>query len=378
MKKIVFLVLHLGYGGVERAIVSQANLLCKKYTVEIISTYKIREKPAFLLDDKVKVKYLIPDKKPNKDKVRGALKSFNLLALFRESFKSLEILYLRRKTMINEIKNIHADYIISSRILYNRWLSKYKRSRTITIAQEHSHHHNNERYIKKLLRSLNGIDFFMPVSKKLYEFYAERIKSGTKCIYIPHFLDDIPNICSELDRFNIISIGRLSPEKGMLDLIDVFHEVLKTHNNWMLNIVGDGVQRHEIEEKIKRLKIQDNVILHGFKSRDDINSLLLNSSIYVMTSYEESFGLVLIEAQSYGLPCIAFDSAEGASEIITNGLDGYLIANRDKNEMVSKINNLIDNENIRKKLGKQAKLNSFKFSIEKIEKKWDEFLNNMN
>ena len=59
MKKITFLVLHLGYGGIENAIATLANLLSKDYDVEIISTYKLYSEPVFKINDKVKINYLM-------------------------------------------------------------------------------------------------------------------------------------------------------------------------------------------------------------------------------------------------------------------------------------------------------------------------------
>ena len=95
-----------------------------------------------------------------------------------------------------------------------------------------------------------------------------------------------------------------------------------------------------------------------------------------MTSFTESFGIVLIEAMNYGIPCIAFDSAEGASEIIINNDNGYLVSNRNKNDMINKIVKLIDDEKLRKKMGDNAKKTSTKFSKIDVKEKWINLLNN--
>ena len=81
MKKITIFALHLGYGGVEKCITNLANLLCNDYNVEIISTYKLNEKPAFNISDKVKVVYLIDKYKPNREEWKNSLsfsKEFSL------------------------------------------------------------------------------------------------------------------------------------------------------------------------------------------------------------------------------------------------------------------------------------------------------------
>ena len=92
---------------------------------------------------------------------------------------------------------------------------------------------------------------------------------------------------------------------------------------------------------------------------------------------KESFGLVLIEAQSYGLPCIAFDSAQGAREIIIDGENGYLISDRNIQKMANKIEELIDDSKLRKKMGQASKNNSLKYSKDRVSNMWYNFINNI-
>jgi N-acetylglucosaminyldiphosphoundecaprenol N-acetyl-beta-D-mannosaminyltransferase len=95
MKKITIVALHLGYGGIEKAIASLSNMLCDKYVVEIISTYKLFDKPAFSIDDRVKIKYLMDDK-PNREEIKKAIKKINIISTVKEFFKAFRILYLKR------------------------------------------------------------------------------------------------------------------------------------------------------------------------------------------------------------------------------------------------------------------------------------------
>jgi glycosyltransferase involved in cell wall biosynthesis len=114
--------------------------------------------------------------------------------------------------------------------------------------------------------------------------------------------------------------------------------------------------------------------MHGYLKKKELNELFHESSIYVMTSYTESFGIVLIEAMSHGIPCIAFTSAEGANDLITNDYNGYLIPNRDFNKMIEKIEELTNNKKLRKELGKNAREFSLKYSSDNIKKEWLELL----
>lgn len=377
MKSIVILALHLGTGGIENAISSLSNILCEKYDVKIISTYKIQEKPAFSLDKRVKIEYLINDK-PNKEELIKSIKSFNIFRIIKESIKSIRILYLKKHRMISAIKKLNVDIAISTRDIHNKWLGKYGNKKIIKIAQEHNHHNNNKKYINKILKSLKNIDFFMPTSKELAEFYEDKLQnSKTTVKFIRNSINYYPENISSLTDTNIVSVGRLSKEKGYLDLIDVYMKVNLQYPNWKLKIVGDGIQKQELENKIKQNKMEKFIELTGFKNKEELEKIELHSSIYVMTSFTESFGLVLVEAESYGLPIVVFDSAQGAHEIVQNEVNGYFIENRNKEEMANKIIELIKSEELRKRLGTEGRKMSKVYKKEVVSKIWYDFIDSL-
>ena len=371
MKKVVIFGLHLGYGGVEQAIVNLANMLCNDFHVELVITYKVTENCVWDLDKKVNLIYLT-DLKPNKDELKKALKKLNLLKIFKEGIKSLNILWKRTNEVKKYIKRTNADILISSRILYTKLIGKYGKKDVIKIAQEHRHHNNDKKYIDRLKKACVGIDYLVPVSKELTDFYQKILP--IKCVFIPNSLEYWPINSSDLSNRCAISVGRLSKEKGYLDLIDVFKLVHQKHSDWKLDIIGDGEEKELIKQKIKQYKLEQAIILHGFQKKQYIYEKLKESSIYLMCSYEESFGIVLIEAGSFGIPSVAFDSAQGANEIIENNKTGFLIKNRSKEEMANKIIELIENENLRHKFGTKFKKDVYKYSFENVKKEWLKFL----
>jgi len=375
LRKITILALHLGYGGIEKCISSLANALCNNYEIEIISTYKLYDEPPFHFDKKKKIKYLMTDLKPNKQGMKEALKKLKLIKFFKILLDNLNVLKLKKQLMIKAIKECNSDIIISTRDIHNLWLGKYGKKETIKIGWEHNHHNNDENYINKIIESVSNLDYFVLVSKELEQFYRQKlVDKKCKTIYIPNTLDYYPKKVSGLEDKNIISVGRLSKEKGYLDLIDVFKLVNEVYPDWNLNIIGDGVEKTKLEEKIKKYNLEKNIILHGFRDKEYINKILKISSIYVMCSHTESFGIVLLEAFSFGIPCIAFDSAKGATEIISNNWDGYLIKDRDKEKMAKKICELIKNENRRIIMGANGIKKADNYNIDKIKEKWIEII----
>lgn len=375
-KKIVILALHLGTGGAEKVICNLANLLAENNNVKIISTYKLNEKPAFKINDSVEIEYLIQDLKPNREKLKSSLKNFNLIRAFKELLIAFKVLYLRKSLMLKAIKKLDCDIVISTRILHSNWVGKYANKNIIKIAQEHNHHNNNEKYIKEVIKSLKNFDYFMPVSHELADFYKSKVKN-TKVVYIPNFIEKIPDKKSNLQNKQLISVGRLDKIKGFDDLIDIFNLFQETHPDWILHIVGDGPEKQNLQNKTNELHLENKIFLCGTKLSDELEKEYLNSSIYLMTSFSESFGLVLVEAASFGLPLIAFDSAQGAREIIENNKNGFLIPNRDKKQFAKKIDEIINNFEKQKDLSENSLIIANKFSKDNISEIWNKFINSI-
>ena len=367
MKKITILALHLNYGGIERFITNLANSISDDYDVEIVSTYKLLDKPFFKLNDNIIVKYLITDLKPNKSLVKKYFKEHRFIKLFKEIIKSLKILYLKKSCMVKYIKNCDSDIIISTRDIHNEWLGKYGKPSVLKIGSEHNDSDSNK-YIITTSNKAKKLDYFVVVSKKMVEDYKKYL--SIPVIYIPNSIENLPNTFSKLNTNNIISVGRLESVKGFENLIDVLKKVILKNNNVILNIVGDGSQYKLLENKVNTLGLQNNVKLLGYKNSKELSELYNQSSVYVMTSFTESFGLVLLEAQSHKLPCIAFDSANGAKELIHNGVDGYLIGNRDREKMANKILELINDKDKCKIFGEKALENSKNYLSKNIKQKW--------
>lgn len=347
--KVTIYALHLGYGGVEKNICEKANILSNIYDVEIISLYKLYDKPAFIVNPKVKIKYLT-NVKPNRNEFKNAVKSKNIKSILKEGFYAVKVLYLKNSLLTKSMTECNSKIIISTRAYFSLKLIKNNEYNNIKIAEEHIYHNNNQKYIKKLGFILKYVDYLMPSSdyltdyyKSIYSKYDYKIKTNKMPI-------EGSNKLCDLKKKNIISVGRLSKEKGFADLIEIFSNI--ESEDWTLSIVGDGDEKENLEALIKDNNLEGKVILTGFLNKEELYKLYENSSLYVMTSFEESFGLVLVEASSFGLPLIAFDSAIGAKEIIQE--NGILVSNRDKSVMIKKIKKLMDDISERKLYQKKS------------------------
>ena len=376
MKKITILALHLGYGGIEKCIAALANSLADTYKVEILAIYKLYEEPAFYIDPRVHIRYL-SKVVPNKNDFKYALKRVNIFKIIKEAIKALNILRIKRKVLIDAIDACDSDIIISTRDYTNKYLGEYRNDNVIAIGWEHNHPHGDKVIMKRLRNSCKYLDKLVVVSRELKHIYSEDFKKNDiKCQveYIPNFLETLPKKVNKLDNKNIISVGRLEPEKGFLDLVSVFKLMELKDGEVYLNLVGDGSQKDKIFKNIVDNNNSRKVSMHGYLDFEELNKLYEESSLYLMTSYTESFGLVLIEAMSHGIPVIAFSCAEGARELINNGVNGYLIKNRNEHEMTDKALKLLNNPEKLKKMGENARATAMKYSKDEVKKMWIKLL----
>lgn len=373
MKKITFLVLHLGYGGIETATINTANSLSDKYDIEIMSFYNLDNNQANKLNSKIKIKYLY-NGNPNKEEFLKSLHNHKIFNTLKEGIKAGQILLKKRFKVIEYIKNCNSNYIVSTRCEFSTLLSKYGNNNTVKIAQEHRYHNNDKKYINTIKNKYNNIDYLFALTKCLYNDYKEFLKNNkhTKVELVPNMLYEIPKCNSKLDKKNIITISRLDYGKKNDDIIKSFSKIKES--NWKLYIIGDGKEFNNLKKLINDLNLKNKVILTGYKNKEEINKYMLDSSLFLMASITEGLPMVLLEAMSYGIPCIAYDVPSGVNDIIEDGRNGYIIKNRNELEYIKRIEEVINDSKLRNNLGTNAKEKSKEFSKEKIVKIWKNIL----
>lgn len=160
-------------------------------------------------------------------------------------------------------------------------------------------------------------------------------------------------------------------------MVKVAKLVFNKHPDWQWHIYGDGkaFYKNKIIDLIKENGIEKHVILQGNHSY--IYDLYQDYSFYVMTSRYEGLPMVLLEAKAKKLPIVSFDINSGPSDIVRDGIDGFLIKPFDCNAMADKICELIENPELRQKFSDNANNNLGKFNKNKIVKQWCELINSL-
>lgn len=183
---------------------------------------------------------------------------------------------------------------------------------------------------------------------------------------LPHWPDDV----SPLTAKTVVALGRLEPEKRYDRLIEAWQIVSERHPDWSLQIYGAGSLTNQLRRQISSAGLGASAQLMG--ATDDVTEVLLNASVLALSSEQEGLPLVLAEAMSCGVPCVAFDCVPGIREIIRDGEDGLVVPNRDVDALAAGICRLIEDESLRRELGTSARRNIERFRLDRILDQWEE------
>ena len=190
----------------------------------------------------------------------------------------------------------------------------------------------------------------------------------TRTVVIPNSLPFFPEKPSTCNQKQVIFVGRLNEQKGLEYLVKTWEHVHQKHKDWILQIYGDGDQRDLLHRLIREAKMEDTVIVN--QPTRQIMDRYLESSIFLLTSRFEGFGMVLIEAMACGVPVVSFDCPWGPADIIKNGEDGFLVGYLNTIEAAEKVVQLIESPELRKKMGIRARENVQRYSRNTVMKQW--------
>lgn len=147
---------------------------------------------------------------------------------------------------------------------------------------------------------------------------------GCNAVYIPHMLSFPIEKSVGIREKVVLNVGRFTSDKQQLLLLKIWARI-KDKKGWKLWILGDGEERQAMEEYIELEKLTNEVRL--MHSRKDIQAIYKQVSLFALTSRCEGFGMVLLEAMSFGIPCISFDCPSGPRDVVKDGINGFLIEN---------------------------------------------------
>ncbi len=338
------------WGGGEKWHFDVAIRLAKKSYKVIVITHKASELFKRLIDTDLTVytvdvsnfSFLNPFKTA---KITNILRKENVQTIIMNLSADVKIAGIAAKNA--GVKNIIYRRGLASPIK-NRFLNRYLFKNIITHVLCNSEetkrtiYANNKNFIAPSKTSViyNGIDLQEYDTRPIEQIYNRRN-----------------------DEIIIGNAGRLVEQKGQKHLIEIA-KILKTNNlNFKILIAGSGKLEQELKELAKKYDVVEQVCFLGFVK--NIKSFMKAIDIFVLTSYWEGFGYVLVEAMACSKPIVAFDLTSNP-EIVANNESGFLVSGKDSEAMAQKIIQLINNEELRTEMGaKGRKITEKRFEINK-------------
>lgn len=263
---------------------------------------------------------------------------------------------------------------------FDRWLVPFIKGPWSTVREFHTVKDYRERFsytpIQKVFASIDGFlenHFFLRRYDRIVvlteeERAAQWRENKKKVRVIPNPIRFTDTTLSSLKNKRILACGRLCYQKNFSSLVRAIRPVFDRFPDWRLDIIGDGQEYASLQEEITRLSLNNHVFLRG--NQANAQDWMADASIFVMTSRSEGFGLVLVEAMSCGLPPVSFACPAGPKDIISDGVDGFLVPPGDEEILSERICALIEDESLRKKMSAAALKKAERYRIPRITEQW--------
>ncbi len=343
-------------GGVERIVSMKANTLYNQYhhQVTIISVYQDHRTPQYQLDKHIPLIQLnVPFAK------KGKYAAYQL-------YSRIKTLLLAAWRLNQNINRINPDVIFFTTTL-GALLLPLCHTKARKIYESHV-----ARCFNPYHRLFKWMEHKADTIVCLTNDDANEYQHTKNVCVIPNFIYKPKQYVKDYICKKAIAVGRLEKQKGFDRLIDIWAEITKAYPDWHLDIYGEGSQHQALQIQIDTLRLGDKITLCG--RGENMMEIYPNYSLHLMSSHYEGQGIVLIEAQSCGLPSVTFNFQYGASDIITNGYNGLIIKQDDKRAFVEALYQLISDSQLREQYGKNARLVGQRYLKECIFDKWQQLL----
>ncbi|MCI1648479.1 MAG: glycosyltransferase family 4 protein [Bacteroides sp.] len=373
MKIVYCIAATYNSGGMERVLVNKANyLVCRGYDVCVITTDQGGRPSFFELNDCIR-QY---DLRVNYERNNG--KSF-LNKLFYYPLKR----YKHKHRLKSLLMQLRADIVISM-FCNDVFLLPGIHDGSCKVLEIHFSKFKRIQYGRRGLWRL--ADWYRSrmdecVVSKFHRFIvlthedAEYWGNLPNMLVIPNALSFYPGQIATLNNKRVIAIGRYDYQKGFDRLIQVWNLVHRLQPDWVLDIIGSGELAGKLQSQIDMNGLQNSIALRS--PTNHIEEEYLASSLFVMTSRYEGLPMVLLEAQACGLPIVSFACKCGPKDLITDGENGFLVADGDVELMAIRLVELMKNETLRRKMGDNARVNAGLFLEKKVMDKWEDLFHEL-
>ncbi|MCU4482545.1 glycosyltransferase family 4 protein [Acinetobacter ursingii] len=192
-------------------------------------------------------------------------------------------------------------------------------------------------------------------------------KFHSNVIVIPNFSPFLIALNPKHSTKQIVTIGRLTDQKNYIHLLEAWKEIYNLIPDWKLNIYGEGEHLQLLTDYIEQNSL-NNVFLKGTTS--NIQKVYEQSTFFVMSSKYEGLPMVLIEAQSFGLPIVSYNCPYGPSDIISSNKNGLLVEDQNVQKLADAILQLASSPDLLQQFSQNSLLNAANYQPEQILQMW--------
>lgn len=352
-KNICFFIGHLNHsGGTERVTTLIANELVKNnFNVSILSLSDGQD-PFFSLDNNIKTFSLYSNKVSMKKHFFGALWKIRKFIISNNIDTLIVVDSILCVFTVPALLGLKLNHICWEHFNFNVDLGVYFRPLGRKLAAKYCD------YVITLTRR----------DKELWENGLKKINAQLVPIPNPTPYQNMNNFPTMHHKY-ILAIGRLTYQKGFDLLIKSWAQCCKKNKEWILRIVGSGEDEKHLKEQAQQLNILDRI--EFIPVTNDVEKYYKTSSFYCLSSRFEGFGMVIIEAMSFGLPCISFNCNCGPSDLILDKENGFLVEAENINELAEKLFESINLSTLEyNRMCNNSLLISKKFYLQNIIKIW--------
>jgi glycosyltransferase involved in cell wall biosynthesis len=335
-------------GGIERVIASHIGFMCEMHQIVLVTKDFC---PSFYpLSIEVQRESLHVDFTMNMES--------RWRRVAKIAFSSLRTITALRQLFKNSVPGV--VYVASPLNLLEVFLAGMDMRRIVVT--EHSSFSAYNWVYKKIISKLYPSVGLLTVPTKMdSEGYMRR---GIRNAYVPNPISFYPNEISDLSSRWALCVGRFTDDKRHDLLLDIWYLSGIQRLGWKLRIIGKGECEPDLRKKILALGLNESVFIEGPTS--SIQEKYFASSIFLLTSRAEGFGLVLAEAMAFGVPCICFDCPSGPRDIVDEGLTGRLLKEGDIDGYVEALRELAMNPTRRLEFGERARASVKKFQAKAV------------
>jgi glycosyltransferase involved in cell wall biosynthesis len=376
-KVFILLVSAWGMGGTIRAAINLAGYLAGHKDVEIISTYRRREEPYFAFDPRVKVTALDDERKGatplHMRPLRAVLRRIPS-ALYHPADIRKHNHSLWTDIRLVRLLRGRRGVVIGSRPGHNILVADLKVPGLVGIGLEQMNLRSHARNLRRaMLRRYRDLDGLAVLTEQDREEYTRAMNGTAPPMWrIPNTVARVEPPRADLSAKRIFAAGRYTAQKGYDFLIPAFAPVAAAHPEWELKLCGRGKDTEKLRALIAEHGLEDRVTLDG--PTDDVPGEMAQASIYALSSRFEGFPLVLIEAMSKGMACVAFDCPTGPADIIDDHRNGLLVPARDVEGLTAALMELVSDEDLRRRCGEAAVETAQGYTMAAIGPRWDEMM----